>query len=325
MFVTEDGARPTRHRPLRAVHRREPLRQPHAPSGCVLRRAEGRYLPRPFRGSRPRTRLARICSVASDGNRHLYRRFRWRSERDQAVPSRGGHGASPTCVTLVPFIANAGDEDEADTALGERAAADRYHPDILVCRSEPLTTSAQDRPVRGRRSEAVAAIDVPTPIWCRRSSEPGPRSPGLRKLGLDPRSREWDELLTGRARAGTVGRARRQLCDAYLSVHEAQARRYPDRRARPRWVDADMSRRSARRVGGRRRARAAGSARRVVGGKIACRVAREDGIRTSASALGMHVAVSGSPATSVIPTGPTRDLTGDTAPGDRLLPTEGGR
>ena len=215
-------------------------------------------------------------------------------------------------VTLVPFIANAGELKTKPTqhSVNELRRIG-IHPDILVCRStEPLTKEIRDKIAlfADVDTEAVvSAIDVPDVYLVPKGlQEQGLDRLVCEKLGLArPRADlgEWDELVERLgARRETVEIALVgkyvKLHDAYLSVHEAlkHAGIHNGCHVNVRWVDAEnMSLDEARAelAGCRRRARAGRIRLARLGGKIlACRVAREDSIPYLGICLGMHVAVS---------------------------------
>jgi CTP synthase len=215
-------------------------------------------------------------------------------------------------VTLVPFIANAGELKTKPTqhSVNELRRIG-IHPDVLVCRStEPLTQDIRDKIAlfADVDTEAVvSAIDVPDVYLVPKELQ----AQGLdrlicEKLGLGATTAdlgEWDELVTRLgARRDTVEIALVgkyvKLHDAYLSVHEAlkHAGIHNGCHVHVRWVDAehmtlDEARAELADVDGVLVPGGFGS--RGWEGKItACRVAREDLIPYLGICLGMHVAVS---------------------------------
>ena len=216
-------------------------------------------------------------------------------------------------VTLVPFIANAGELKTKPTqhSVNELRRIG-IHPDVLVCRStEPLNAEIRDKIALFADVDSdavVSAIDVPDVYLVPKSlQEQGLDSLVCDKLGLGATPRadlgEWDELLDRLAeREGTVEIALVgkyvKLHDAYLSVHEAlkHAGIHAGCHVNVRWVDAEnMSLEEARRelAGVDGVLVPGGFGSRGWEGKIlACRVAREDEIPYLGICLGMHVAVS---------------------------------
>jgi CTP synthase len=215
-------------------------------------------------------------------------------------------------VTLVPFIANAGELKTKPTqhSVNELRRIG-IHPDVLVCRStEPLTQDIRDKIAlfADVDTEAVvSAIDVPDVYLVPKELQ----AQGLdrlicEKLGLGATTAdlgEWDELVARLgARRDTVEIALVgkyvKLHDAYLSVHEAlkHAGIHNGCHVHVRWVDAehmtlDEARAELADVDGVLVPGGFGS--RGWEGKItACRVAREDLIPYLGICLGMHVAVS---------------------------------
>ena len=177
-------------------------------------------------------------------------------------------------VTLVPFIANAGELKTKPTqhSVNELRRIG-IHPDVLVCRStEPLTQDIRDKIALFADVDpeaVVSAIDVPDVYLVPKAlQEQGLDRLVCEKLGLGatmPDLGEWDELSTRlSARRETVEIALVgkyvKLHDAYLSVHEALKHAgIHDRLPRPRPLgrrrehDARGGARGA--GGGRRRAR----------------------------------------------------------------------
>jgi len=215
-------------------------------------------------------------------------------------------------VTLVPFIANAGELKTKPTqhSVNELRRIG-IHPDVLVCRStEPLTTDIREKIALFADVDldaVVSAMDVPDVYLVPRAlQEQGLDRLVCEKLGIDRGDAElgeWDELIDRLAeREGTVEIALVgkyvKLHDAYLSVHEAlkHAGIHNAVRVHVRWVDAEhMTLEEAR-------AELAGvdgvlvpggfGSRGWEGKILACRVAREDEIPYLGICLGMHVAVS---------------------------------
>src|SRR5215208_6118465 len=215
-------------------------------------------------------------------------------------------------VTLVPFIANAGELKTKPTqhSVNELRRIG-IHPDVLVCRStEPLTTDIREKIALFADVDldaVVSAMDVPDVYLVPRAlQEQGLDRLVCEKLGIDRGDAElgeWDELIDRLAeREGTVEIALVgkyvKLHDAYLSVHEAlkHAGIHNGVRVHVRWVDAEhMTLEEAR-------AELAGvdgvlvpggfGSRGWEGKILACRVAREDEIPYLGICLGMHVAVS---------------------------------
>ena len=203
-------------------------------------------------------------------------------------------------------------EDEADTALRQRAAAHRYpprHRRLPLARAALPRNPRQDRPLRrrrppGGRRQRGRERRLPRPAgapqrgarhaWSARSSASRTR-PSISANGrtLAGRIAERD----GEVEIALVGKYVK-LQDAYLSVHEAlkHAGIYHGTNVRVRWVDAEgMSVEEA----ARELERAdgvlvpGGFGSRGWEGKItACRIARERGIPYLGICLGMHVAIS---------------------------------
>jgi CTP synthase len=215
-------------------------------------------------------------------------------------------------VTLVPFIANAGELKTKPTqhSVNELRRIG-IHPDVLVCRStEPLTQDIRDKIALFADVDSgavISAIDVRdvylVPMALR---EQGLDRLVCDKLGLDapePDMGEWDTLVerlgerTETVEIALVGKYVK-LHDAYLSVHEAlkHAGINAGCHVHVRWLDAEqMSLEEARAeladVDGVLVPGGFGS--RGWEGKIkACRVAREDAVPYLGICLGMHVAVS---------------------------------
>jgi CTP synthase len=215
-------------------------------------------------------------------------------------------------VTLVPFIANAG---ELKTKPTQHSVNELRRigiaPDVLVCRStEPLTKEIRDKIALFADVEAdavVSAMDVPDVYLVPKAlQEQGLDRLVCEKLGLrsdEPDLGEWNELVERlghrdeRVEIALVGKYVK-LHDAYLSVHEAlkHAGIANGCHVNVRWVDAEnMAIEEAR-------AELAGvdgvlvpggfGSRGWEGKILACRVAREDGIPYLGICLGMHVAVS---------------------------------
>jgi CTP synthase len=215
-------------------------------------------------------------------------------------------------VTLVPFVANAGELKTKPTqhSVNELRRIG-IHPDVLVCRStEPLTQDIRDKIAlfADVDTEAViSAIDVPDVYLVPKAlQEQGLDRLVCEKLGLGATIAdlgEWDELV---GRLGTrhdtveialVGKYVK-LHDAYLSVHEAlkHAGIHNGCHVNVRWVDAehmtlDEARAELADVDGVLVPGGFGS-RGWEGKILACRVAREDAIPYLGICLGMHVAVS---------------------------------
>jgi CTP synthase len=215
-------------------------------------------------------------------------------------------------VTLVPFIANAGELKTKPTqhSVNELRRIG-IHPDVVVCRStEPLTREIRDKIALFADVDpeaVVSAIDVADVYLVPKGlQEQGLDRLVCQKLGLGSNEAdlgEWNELVE---RLGTrretveialVGKYVK-LHDAYLSVHEAlkHAGIHNGCHVNVRWVDAEhMSLDEAR-------AELAGvdgvlvpggfGSRGWEGKILACRVAREDAIPYLGICLGMHVAVS---------------------------------
>ena len=137
----------SRHRPLRALHRREPLaeRQPQCRCDLGCRAAEGTEgrVPRRHRPGDPahheRDQAAHQarCEGGARRRRHLRdRRHRRRhrvaalSRGDPAVPAGGRPGERDVPPLHARPVHRGGRraEDEADAALGERASTHRYPP-----------------------------------------------------------------------------------------------------------------------------------------------------------------------------------------------------
>jgi CTP synthase len=215
-------------------------------------------------------------------------------------------------VTLVPFIANAGELKTKPTqhSVNELRRIG-IHPDVLVCRStEPLTTDIRDKIALFADVDVdavISAIDVPDVYLVPKAmQEQGLDRLVCEKLGLETAEAdlsEWDELVARMSERkdaieiALVGKYVK-LHDAYLSVHQAleHAGIASGCRVSVRWVDAEnMTLEEAR-------AELAGvdgvlvpggfGSRGWEGKILACRVAREDGIPYLGICLGMHVAVS---------------------------------
>src|SRR5438132_2613232 len=215
-------------------------------------------------------------------------------------------------VTLVPFIANAGELKTKPTqhSVNELRRIG-IHPDVLVCRStEPLTGDIRDK------IALFADVDIDAVVSCpdvadvylvpKALQEQGLDRLVCEKLGLetgDPDLGEWNDLVERlgerheTVEIALVGKYVK-LHDAYLSVHEAlkHAGISNGCRVLVRWVDAEhMTLEEAR-------AELAGvdgvlvpggfGSRGWEGKILACRVAREDSIPYLGICLGMHVAVS---------------------------------
>ncbi len=215
-------------------------------------------------------------------------------------------------VTLVPFIANAGELKTKPTqhSVNELRRIG-IHPDVLVCRStEPLNQNIRDKIALFADVDVdavVSAIDVPDVYLVPRAlREQGLDQLVCDKLGLvarEPDLTEWDALIerlgerTGTVDIALVGKYVK-LHDAYLSVHEAlkHAGIANGVRVNVRWVDAenmtiDEARAELADVDGVLVPGGFGS-RGWEGKILACRVAREDQIPYLGICLGMHVAVS---------------------------------
>jgi CTP synthase len=215
-------------------------------------------------------------------------------------------------VTLVPFIANAGELKTKPTqhSVNELRRIG-IHPDVLVCRStEPLTSDIRDKIALFADVDldaVISAIDVPDVYLVPKALQ----AQGLDqlvcdRLGLEtppPDMGEWDSLVARLAERDTtveialVGKYVK-LHDAYLSVHEAlkHAGIANGCDVNVRWVDAenmtiDEARAELAGVDGVLVPGGFGS-RGWEGKILACRVAREDAIPYLGICLGMHVAVS---------------------------------
>jgi CTP synthase len=215
-------------------------------------------------------------------------------------------------VTLVPFIANAG---ELKTKPTQHSVNELRRigiaPDVLVCRStEPLTQDIRDKIALFADVEAgavVSAVDMADVYLVPKAlQEQGLDRLVCEKLGLqsaEPDLGEWQTLVERlghrheTVEIALVGKYVK-LHDAYLSVYEAlkHAGIANGCHVNVRWVDAEnMAIEEARAeladidgvlVPG-------GFGSRGWEGKIlACRVAREDAIPYLGICLGMHVAVS---------------------------------
>jgi CTP synthase len=215
-------------------------------------------------------------------------------------------------VTLVPFIANAGELKTKPTqhSVNELRRIG-IHPDVLVCRStEPVNQDIRDKIALFAdvdREAVVSAVDVPDVYLVPKAlQEQGLDHLVCEKLSLPTGAAdlgEWDELVERLGRRRTtveialVGKYVK-LHDAYLSVHEAlkHAGIANGCHVHVRWVDAEhMSLDEAR----AELAEADGvlvpggfGSRGWEGKILACRVAREDAIPYLGLCLGMHVAVS---------------------------------
>jgi CTP synthase len=215
-------------------------------------------------------------------------------------------------VTLVPFIANAGELKTKPTqhSVNELRRIG-IHPDMLVCRStEPLTQDIRDKIALFADVDpeaVISAIDVPDIYLVPQAmQEEGLDRLVCDKLGLatpDADLGEWNELVErlGMRREtveiALVGKYVK-LHDAYLSVHQAleHAGIYNGSNVHVRWVDAeqmtlDEARAELASVDGVLVPGGFGS-RGWEGKILACRVAREDAIPYLGICLGMHVAVS---------------------------------
>ena len=203
-------------------------------------------------------------------------------------------------------------EDEADAALGERAAPHRHPPghrrlpDEGRARTRP---ARQDRALRGHRARRGRRQPRRARRLPRSRGAPGrgsrrARRPEARAAARDGRARASGRELTqrigelrGEVQIALVGKYVK-LHDAYLSVHEAlkHAGIHHGTHVSVRWVDAEgMSVEEARaeleEVDGVLIPGGFGS-RGWEGKILACRVAREHGIPYLGICLGMHVAVS---------------------------------
>jgi CTP synthase len=215
-------------------------------------------------------------------------------------------------VTLVPFIANAGELKTKPTqhSVNELRRIG-IHPDVLVCRStEPLTADIRDKIALFADVDVeavVSAIDVPDVYLVPKAlQEQGLDRLICDKLGLgggEADLGEWDALVERlgdrdeTVEIALVGKYVK-LHDAYLSVHEAlkHAGIQAGCHVNVRWVDAenmslDEARRELAGVDGVLVPGGFGS-RGWEGKILACRVAREDEIPYLGICLGMHVAVS---------------------------------
>jgi CTP synthase len=215
-------------------------------------------------------------------------------------------------VTLVPFIANAGELKTKPTqhSVNELRRIG-IHPDVLVCRStEPITQDVRDKIALFADVDieaVVSALDMSDVYLVPQALQrQGLDRLVCEKLGLDAREPdlgEWDELVERLGRRdrtveiALVGKYVK-LHDAYLSVHEAlkHAGIANGCHVNVRWIDAEnMSLEEAR-------AELAGvdgvlvpggfGSRGWEGKLLACRVAREDAVPYLGICLGMHVAVS---------------------------------
>ncbi len=215
-------------------------------------------------------------------------------------------------VTLVPFIANAG---ELKTKPTQHSVNELRRigiaPDVLVCRStEPLTQDIRDKIALFADVDAAAVVSamdmadvylVPMAL-----QKQGLDRLVCEKLGLasaEPDLGEWNELVERLGQRdetveiALVGKYVK-LHDAYLSVHEAlkHAGIANGCHVNVRWVDAEnMALEEARSelAGVDGVLVPGGFGSRGWEGKIlACRVAREDAIPYLGICLGMHVAVS---------------------------------
>ena len=231
-------------------------------------------------------------------------------------------------VTLVPFIANAGELKTKPTqhSVNELRRIG-IHPDVLVCRStEPLTQDIRDKIALFADVDAeavVSAIDVPDVYLVPKAlQEQGLDRLVCEKLGLDAGRRRPRRV--GRARRPARrpprdgrDRARRQVREAPrrlpLRPRGAQARRDP-RTAATSHVALGRRRAHDARRGARRARRAstacsspAASARAAGKGRSspAASPARTRS-RTSASASACTSRSPSSPATSAASTAPTR-------------------
>jgi CTP synthase len=158
-------------------------------------------------------------------------------------------------VTLVPFIANAGELKTKPTqhSVNELRRIG-IHPDVLVCRStEPLTQDIRDKIALFADVDlgaVVSLVDVPDVYLVPRVlQEQGIDKLVCDRLGIDAREAElgeWDELLDRldqrdeTVEIALVGKYVK-LHDAYLSVHEAlkHAGIANGCRVQVRWVDAE--------------------------------------------------------------------------------------
>jgi CTP synthase len=215
-------------------------------------------------------------------------------------------------VTLVPFIANAGELKTKPTqhSVNELRRIG-IHPDVLVCRStEPLSVEIREKIALFADVDleaVVSAIDVPDVYLVPKAlQEQGLDRLVCNKLGLDvpePDLGEWNDLVDRlddrheRIEIALVGKYVK-LHDAYLSVHEAlkHAGIHNGCRVEVRWVDAEhmtLEEARAELAGADGVLVPGGFGSRGWEGKIlACRVAREDNIPYLGICLGMHVAVS---------------------------------
>ncbi len=215
-------------------------------------------------------------------------------------------------VTLVPFIANAG---ELKTKPTQHSVNELRRigiaPDVLVCRStEPLTKEIRDKIALFADVDAgavVSAMDMADVYLVPKAlQEQGLDRLVCEKLGLrseEPDLGQWNELVERlghrheTVEIALVGKYVK-LHDAYLSVHEAlkHAGISNGCHVNVRWVDAEnMAIEEAR-------AELAGvdgvlvpggfGSRGWEGKILACRVAREDAIPYLGICLGMHVAIS---------------------------------
>jgi CTP synthase len=215
-------------------------------------------------------------------------------------------------VTLVPFIANAG---ELKTKPTQHSVNELRRigiaPDVLVCRStEPLTKEIRDKIALFADVDAgavVSAMDM-TDVYLvpKALQEQGLDRLVCEKLGLvsgEADLGDWNELVERLGQRdetveiALVGKYVK-LHDAYLSVHEAlkHAGIANGCHVNVRWVDAEnMALEEARAeladVDGVLVPGGFGS-RGWEGKILACRVAREDAIPYLGICLGMHVAVS---------------------------------
>ena len=164
----------SRHRPLRALHRREPLPRtrttPPAPiwNSVIRRERKGEYLGStvqviPHITNEIKDRVRRVADRIRHRRRHLRDRRHRRRHRvapvprgDPPVPARGrpGERALPARDLRPVHRDRRRAEDEADAALGQRAAPHRYpsgHRRLPLARAALARHPRQDRALRRRR------------------------------------------------------------------------------------------------------------------------------------------------------------------------------
>ena len=267
-----------------------------------------------------KARIKRVSQVDARRRRDQRDRRHGRRHRvapvprgDPPVPARGGAGERPLPALHAGAVHRGGGraEDEADAALGERAAPHRYPPRrdrLPLARGALAGDQGQDRPLRRRRRPRRRGLSGRVRRLPRPEGAPGG---GARRARLRAarardgagRARRVADADRPHRRAERRGRdrARRQVREAprrlSLGPRGAQARRRPPGlRVRVRWVDAEnMSYEEAAELleGVDGVLVPGGFGSRGWEGKIlACQVARERGIPYLGICLGMHVAVS---------------------------------